>query len=104
MGTSMIPVLQIIIYLILAVMIGLIALYVYLMRPQKAKRVVENDDMIEVDGGEKTREQNYGKFTGNLTRESIFEFMEFDEIVDFQTQLSHLPTLCLLPGPQFLHV
>ena len=82
MGTSMIPVLQIIIYLILAVMIGLIALYVYLMRPQKAKRVVENDDMIEVDGGEKTREQNYGKFTGNLTRESIFEFMEFDEIVD----------------------
>ena len=82
MGTSMIPVLQIIIYLILAVMIGLIALYVYLMRPQKAKRVVENDEMIEVDGGEKTREQNYGKFTGNLTRESIFEFMEFDEIVD----------------------
>ncbi len=82
MGTSMIPVLQIIIYLILAVMIGLIALYVYLMRPQKAKRIVENDEMIEVDGGEKTREQNYGKFTGNLTRESIFEFMEFDEIVD----------------------
>lgn len=82
MGTSMIPVLQIIIYLILAVMIGLIALYVYLMRPQKAKRVVESDEMIEVDGGEKTREQNYGKFTGNLTRESIFEFMEFDEIVD----------------------
>ena len=30
----------------------------------------------------KTNDQNWGKFTGNLTKESIFEFMEFDEIVD----------------------
>ena len=40
------------------------------------------EELIESTETEKKTEQNYGKFTGNLTRESIFEFMEFDEIVD----------------------
>ena len=39
--------------------------------------------MIEGEEDEKKKtDQNYGKFTTNLTRESIFDFMEFEEIVD----------------------
>ncbi len=83
MGSEMIPLLQMGIWIIVAIMAALIALYVYLMRPQKAKRVETRDQMIEdVAGNEKKIDQNYGKFTGNLTRESILEFMEFEEIVD----------------------
>ncbi|MBR3613752.1 MAG: hypothetical protein IKL55_01045 [Clostridia bacterium] len=70
------------IWIIVAIMIALVCLYVYLMRPRKSKEVKVNDEMIETSDNEKKIEQNYGKFTGNLTRESIFDFMEFDEIVD----------------------
>ena len=38
--------------------------------------------MQEYHQDEKNKNQKYGKFTTNLTRESIFNFMEFDEIVD----------------------
>ena len=83
MGSEMIPILQMGIYIIIAIMIGLVVLYIYLMQPKKTKQADTRSELIEDDEDkEKKADQNYGKFTGNLTRESIFEFMEFDEIVD----------------------
>ena len=83
MGSEMIPILQMGIYIIIAIMIGLVVLYIYLMQPKKTKQADTRSELIEDDEDkEKKVDQNYGKFTGNLTRESIFEFMEFDEIVD----------------------
>ena len=52
------------------------------MKPKKAKEISTKEELIETTETEKKTDQNYGKFTGNLTRDSIFEFMEFDEIVD----------------------
>lgn len=84
MTSDMIPLLQFGIFIIIGIMIALILLYLYLMRPNKEKqeKQTQPDEMIETDSNQKTTNQDYGKFTGNLTRESIFEFMEFDEIVD----------------------
>ena len=82
MGAELIPLLQMGIWIIVAIMVGLVALYFYLMKPKKAKEVTVKEELIETAETEKKNEQNYGKFTGNLTRNSIFEFMEFDEIVD----------------------
>ena len=57
--------------------------YIYLMKPKNPKKPVQTETQIEDEEAEKKKvEQNYGKFTTNLTRESIFDFMEFDEIVD----------------------
>lgn len=82
-STEIITLLQMGIWIIVAIMIGLVALYFYLMRPKKAKEENIKEQLIEEETEkDKKVEQNYGKFTGNLTRESIFEFMEFDEIVD----------------------
>lgn len=64
-------------------MIGLVILYIYLMKPKNIKERDDDQRVIEDSTDEKKKlEQNYGKFTSNLTRESIFEFMEFEEIVD----------------------
>ena len=83
MDANLIPLLQMGIYIILAIMIGLVVLYIYLMQPKKAKQASTSSDLIDDESGnEKKTDQNYGKFVGNLTKESIFEFMEFDEIVD----------------------
>ena len=84
METSEIVVLlQMGIYIILGVIVLLFGVLYYISKPKKAKITRENEQLIE-DTSEKSKknEQNYGKFTGNLTTESIFEFMEFDEIVD----------------------
>ena len=84
MNSNVIPLLQLGIVLIFIIMILLILLYVYLMRPKKVeKRKEEEDELLtQDDENKKNRIQNYGKFTTNLSRESIYEFMEFDEIVD----------------------
>lgn len=83
MGSEMIPLLQMGIVLIFIIMALLIAIYIYLMKPKAPKAQKENENMIETDEeNAKKIEQNYGKFTTNLTRESIFDFMEFEEIVD----------------------
>ena len=82
-STEMITLLQMGIWFIVAIMVGLVLLYLYLMQPKKVKEEKIKEQLIEDESEkEKKIEQNYGKFTGNLTRESIFEFMEFDEIVD----------------------
>lgn len=81
---SIIPLLQVSIYVIIGIMIALVLLYIYLMRPAKIKEEKE-PELIESDNPEeatKKKDQDYGKFHGELNRESIYEFMEFDEVVD----------------------
>ena len=82
MSTDLIPFLQLGIFIIVGIMVLLVLLYLYLMKPKTDKETKEKDEMIENSQKKKNIEQQYGKFTGNLTMESIFEFMEFDEIVD----------------------
>ncbi len=84
MDTNLIPILQMGIFIILGVMVLLVLLYLYLMKPKKEKTKQYEEDSVANDSSknEKKIDQNYGRFTGNLTQESIFDFMEFDEIVD----------------------
>ena len=81
MSSEVIPLLEIGIFVIMGIMVLLIILYLYLMKPKTEKDAKQNE-MITEEKKKKGLEQQYGKFTGNLTKESIFEFMEFDEIVD----------------------
>lgn len=81
---DIILVLQIMIGIIIFVMFLLALLYLYLVKPKKQK-AEETPTMIDSETNIKTETkkiQNYGRFQGELTQESIFEFMEFDEIVD----------------------
>lgn len=83
MDGSIIPLLQLCIIGIVVIMFALIAFYIYLMKPKNKKPAVQQESIIEDEEQEKKKvDQNYGKFTTNLTRESIFDFMEFEEIVD----------------------
>lgn len=83
MGTEILPLLELGIFVILGIMVALVGLYFYLSRPKKAKKEKEVAQLItDQNTNDAKAKQNYGKFTTNLTRESIFEFMEFDEIVD----------------------
>ncbi len=84
MGSSeLVFFLQMGIWIIIGIIVVLILVYLYLMKPKAPKTFQEKEEMIEdMTDKNKKNEQNYGKFTGNLTRDSIFEFMEFDEIVD----------------------
>ena len=83
MGSEMIPLLQLGIFFIFMIMVLLIAIYIYLMKPKTPKEKKEQEHIIESEEeGKKKVDQDYGKFTTNLTRESIFDFMEFEEIVD----------------------
>ncbi len=84
MGSSIIPLLQFGIYFIIAIMVALVFVYIYLMKPKTEKNERhESDETIEDSKGNERRiDQDYGRFVGNLTRESVFEFMEFEEIVD----------------------
>ncbi len=81
---SMIPMLQMLIFIIFFIMFLLIALYIYLLRP-KAKKESQIATSDSEEDGTKEKEKkidNYGRFQGELTTESIYKFMEFDEIVD----------------------
>lgn len=81
---GIIPLLQVSIYVIIGIMIILVLLYIYLMKPKKIKTSQE-PEMIEMESEEekeKKKSQNFGKFHGELSPESIYEFMEFDEVVD----------------------
>ena len=85
MDSNVIPLLQLGIGLLIFVMLILVLVYAYLLRPKKIEKAKENNDDALLTGEDKNKkgvEQNYGKFVGNLSRESIFEFMEFDEVVD----------------------
>lgn len=82
LDSSSIPLLEMGIFIIIGIMVLLILLYIWLLRTPKEKEEKQKEQMIEDSKKKKGLEQQYGKFVGNLTRESIFEFMEFDEIVD----------------------
>lgn len=84
MSTSVIPILEFSIYLIVGIMALLVVLYLYLTKPKKEK--IEKEPNL-IESNEETPKGNkkiepYGRFQGELSRESIFEFMEFEEIVD----------------------
>ena len=68
----------------LLLLIACLVAYFFFLSRKKVERIEEKEEMISVgaDGKEEKKAQNYGKFTGELTTESIYEFMEFEEIVD----------------------
>ena len=82
MNSELIPLLKMMIYVIIGVMVLLVLLYIYLMRPKTEKESKEKEQILEDEKKKKALEQQYGKFTTNLDKKSIFEFMEFDEIID----------------------
>ena len=82
MGVDMIPLLEMGIVVILIIMALLVVAYFYLMKPKKVEKVKDESISNDEEEEKKKRTQEYGKFTTNLNRESIFEFMEFDEVVD----------------------
>lgn len=82
---SMIPMLQILIFVIFFIMFLLIALYIYLLRPKTKKeenKIIASDVDSDKSKEKEKKIDNYGRFQGELTTESIYQFMEFDEIVD----------------------
>lgn len=81
---TLMPILQASIYVILFVMILLFALYFYLTKPKTVKSEKETEliESEEKENKETKKADPYGRFQGELSKESIFEFMEFDEIVD----------------------
>lgn len=82
---SMIPMLQILIFVIFFIMFLLIALYIYLLRPKTKKeesKIITSDVDSDNSKEKEKKIDNYGRFQGELTTESIYQFMEFDEIVD----------------------
>lgn len=81
---DIILVLQIMIGVIIFVMFLLVLFYLYLIKPKKEKKE-ETPTILYSEAEIKTEEkkiENHGRFQGELTQQSIFDFMEFDEIVD----------------------
>lgn len=81
---DVIALLQIMIAVIVFVMFLLVLFYLYLIKPKKQKT---EEQFTQIGYGENTEKQekkidNYGRFQGELTQESIFDFMEFDEVID----------------------
>ena len=72
--------------IIVGILVAIIAILVlaYFLVDKKKNVSQEKEHMIESENEEKEKNslQNYGKFQGELTKESIYEFMEFDEVVD----------------------
>ena len=83
---DIIMILQIMIGVIMFIMFLLFIVYLNLIRPKKKKE--ENSSTIIYSENEKKSKaeekkiENHGRFQGVLTQESVFDFMEFDEIVD----------------------
>ncbi len=81
---DVITILQIMIGIIIFVMFLLVLFYLYLIKPKKQKT---EDNSTQIEYSETIEKQdkkigNYGRFQGELTQESIFDFMEFDEVID----------------------
>lgn len=81
---SIISILYIIIAVLGCLIAGLVFYWFTLNKPKKVERKEEYTPILNDKQKEKEdkKEQNYGKFTGELTTESIYQFMEFEEIVD----------------------
>ena len=80
---DVIVVLQIMIGIIIFVMFLLVLFYLYLIRPRKTK---SEESVVPSGYGDENKQDkkadNYGRFQGELSQESIFDFMEFDEVID----------------------
>lgn len=80
---DVIVVLQIMIAVIIFVMFLLVLFYLYLIRPRKQKSEESVVQSGYGDGNKQDKKaENYGRFQGELSQESIFDFMEFDEVID----------------------
>lgn len=80
---DIITILQIMIGVIIFIMFLLVILYLYLIKPKKQKEEASTMLYSETEiKKEEKKIEKFGRFQGELTQESIFEFMEFDEIVD----------------------
>ena len=81
---DVITILQIMIGIIIFIMFLLVLFYLYLIRPKKYKKEENFHEIGYSSGTEKQekKQENYGRFQGELTQESIFDFMEFDEVID----------------------
>ncbi len=78
---SIIILLYIIIGVLVILMAGLL-IYYFVFLNRKKTEDDGNEIISDSDNKNDKRDQNYGKFVGELSTESIYEFMEFEEIVD----------------------
>lgn len=80
---DIITLLQVMIGFIIFLMVILVLIYIWLVKPKKVKKEEPTMFYTETQYEKEDKKiQNYGRFQGELTQESIFDFMEFDEIVD----------------------
>lgn len=80
---DIILVLQIMIGVIIFVMFLLVLFYLYLIKPKKQKQEEQTSVFYSEEEQKETKKiENYGRFQGELTQQSIMDFMEFDEIID----------------------
>ena len=83
MDTSqIILVLQATVVILVFIMVVLIAVYFLISRKKEEKKSEDEFIIDEKKAEETTNVSDFGKFQGVLTKESIFDFMEFDEIND----------------------
>ena len=77
-------ILQILIGVIIFIMVILGLVYLRLIMPKKQKKEEPTAIINPYDEQKKEdkKVENYGRFQGDLTQESIFNFMEFDEVID----------------------
>ncbi len=77
--------LQMVIGILFFVMLILIAVYFFIGRKKKDKAVADliiNENNFNGKENENKNNEGFGKFQGVLTQESIYDFLEFDEIID----------------------
>lgn len=82
---DIITILQVLIGIIIFIMFLLVLVYLYLIKPKKEKGEEQTTIYMntqEQQKAETKKIENYGRFQGELSQESIMQFMEFDEIVD----------------------
>ena len=84
METQMISLLQGIFFILIFIICILAGLFVYVKRQTEKVEDTSNDDLYSDSGKEddKNKNQDFGRFHGELTPASIIEFMDFDEIRD----------------------
>ena len=80
--SGIILILQVVMWLLIGIIV-ILALAYFLVDKKKTEK---KEQMIQTKEYEEEKSnvtiQNYGRFQGELTKESIYEFMEFDEVVD----------------------
>lgn len=76
--------LQVFIGIFVVIIGGLLAAFFLVDRNKKDSNKNQTQVINDSNSNENNKEnnQNYGRFQGELTQESIYEFMEFDEVVD----------------------